>query len=333
MSKVVDNYVILDEIGSGQFSSVHKGRHMMSGESVAIKILKLNKLENNPAIRELIDEEVSALRQIDSPYVIKNIKMLKTANNIYEIYEFCENGNLFSLLQKRGKLGEKEALLIFRDLVMAIRALYQKSTVGLSGIMHRDIKPENIFLKVERAILGDFGFCKILANANELTSGAFGSPMYMAPEVLTGKSYGMSSDLYSLGIVLYEMIYGSVPYDATSIDDLLLQIKEKGPQFHKKKISKKLETLIMSLLEANPQMRISHSSLFEVVLKDPNFPNSLLETGDSLLSSSLSKATRKSVGEATEDTLINDFVKDILFERSKYTFLIELASKATLFKQ
>ena len=127
MSKVVDNYLILEEIGSGQFSSVHKGRHMMSGENVAIKILKLNKLENNPAIRELIDEVVSALRQLDSPYVIKNIKMLKTANNIYEIYEYCEQGNLYGVLQKKGRLPEKEALGYFRDLVAALRALYQKS--------------------------------------------------------------------------------------------------------------------------------------------------------------------------------------------------------------
>lgn len=127
MSKVVDNYVILDEIGSGQFSKIHKGRHMVSGESVAIKVLKLDKLESNPTIRELIDEEVKVLRMLDSPYLIKNLKMLKTSNNIYEIYEFCEKGNLYSLLQKQGKLSEKEALSIFKDLVSAIRVLYQKS--------------------------------------------------------------------------------------------------------------------------------------------------------------------------------------------------------------
>lgn len=127
MSKVVDNYVILEEIGTGQFSSVHKGRHMMSGENVAIKILKLNKLEDNPAIRELIDEEVSALRQLESPNIIKNIKMLKTANNIYEIYEFCENGNLFNHLQKKGRLPEREALAIFKDLVSALKVMHLKS--------------------------------------------------------------------------------------------------------------------------------------------------------------------------------------------------------------
>lgn len=191
--------------------------------------------------------------------------------------------------------------------------------------MHRDIKPENIFLKADRALLGDFGFCKILSSATELTTGAFGSPMYMAPEVLTGKSYNMSSDLYSLGIVLYEMIYGTVPYDATNIDDLLAQIQSKGPQFHKKKISKKLETLILSLLEANPLMRVTHSALFDLVLKDPNFPNGFLE-GDSPMSQG-TKSQRNS-----SDDIIGEFVKEILFERSKYAFLAELASKATVFK-
>lgn len=153
--------------------------------------------------------------------------------------------------------------------------------------------------------------------------------MYMAPEVLTGKSYGMSSDLYSLGIVLYEMMYGSVPYDATNIDDLLVQIQSKGPQFHKKKISKKLETLILSLLEPNPLMRVTHSALFELVLKDANFPNSLLE-GDASLPQG-SKTARSSTKETADDT-VGDFVKEILLERSKYAFFAELASKATVFK-
>lgn len=197
--------------------------------------------------------------------------------------------------------------------------------------MHRDIKPENVFLKPDKAILGDFGFCKILSTASELTSGAFGSPMYMAPEVLTGKSYGMSSDLYSLGIVLYEMIYGCVPYDASNIDDLLAQIQSKGPQFNKKKISKKLETLILSLLESNPLMRVSHSALFDLVLKDPNFPKNMLELEPT--STPNNKLSSNQGSDGPNDTVISDFVKEILYERSKYTFLAELAAKAAVFKE
>ncbi len=127
MSKVVDNFVIMEEIGSGQFSTVHKGKHMMTSEPVAIKVFKLDKLEANPTIRELIDEELRALKQLDSPYIVKNVKMLKTTNNIYEIYEYCENGSLYNYLQRKGTLSEREAINIFKDIVMAIRAMYNAS--------------------------------------------------------------------------------------------------------------------------------------------------------------------------------------------------------------
>jgi serine/threonine protein kinase len=195
------------------------------------------------------------------------------------------------------------------------------------GIIHRDIKPENVFLKVERAVLGDFGFCKLLSSNTELTSGAFGSPMYMAPEVIQGKSYGLASDLYSLGILLYEMLMGNVPYNATNIDDLLKVILERGPQFTGRKLSKKLEALIISMLVANPTARISHATLFETVLKDQSYPNNLLE-GDSQ-----SHQSKRQPDVTSETSALDDFVKEILFERSKYTYLIDLAGKATYFKK
>lgn len=129
---------------------------------------------------------------------------------------------------------------------------------------------------------------------------------------------------------MYEMIYGTVPYDATNIEDLVSQIYERGPQFYKKKISKKVETLLRSLLEANPNTRMSHNTLFEVVLKDPNFPNSLLDEPSSPLGTAAIARQRKSEGD---DALITGFTREVLFERSKYKFLIDLASKATYFKK
>lgn len=128
MSKVVDKFIILEEIGQGQFSTVHKGKHMVTGELVALKILKLEKLEQNPKVKELVDEEMKALKALDSPFVVKSVSVLKTTNNIYQIFEYCEQGNLLGLLQKRGTLSEREALNIFKDLVMGLRALYLNSS-------------------------------------------------------------------------------------------------------------------------------------------------------------------------------------------------------------
>ncbi len=127
------------------------------------------------------------------------------------------------------------------------------------------------------------------------------------------------------------MLYGTVPYDADNIENLLNQIYDRGPQFYKKKISKKIENLIRSLLEANPASRMNHNTLFEIVLKDPNFPNSLLDEPSSPLSTAAMARQRKSDG--SDEALISTFTKEVLFERSKYKFLIDLASKATYFKK
>lgn len=145
MSKVVDKYVVLEEIGSGQFSTVHKGRHLDSADQVAIKILNLQRLEQNPKVKELIEEELRALKMIDSPYIVKNIKMMKTTNNMYEIYEFCEEGNLYGVLQKQGSFSEKNALTVFKDLVMAIKALHSKRNFELIQISSTEISSPRIF--------------------------------------------------------------------------------------------------------------------------------------------------------------------------------------------
>lgn len=125
------------------------------------------------------------------------------------------------------------------------------------------------------------------------------------------------------------MIYGSVPYDAASIDELLTQISQIGPQFQKKKISKKVESLIRGLLDPNPATRMSHNQLFDIVLKDPNYPLSLLDSGE--LSASLTMKSKPLQTDA--DTIVNNFVKGILYSRSKYKYLVELATKAAELKK
>lgn len=194
MSKVVENYIIMEEVGKGQYSQVHKGRHIGTGEMVAVKIIKLDAINENPEIQDLISEELQALRTLESPYIVKHLRYLRTTNNMYEVYQFYQDGDLNELLTKEGALPLQKSLKIFKDLVKAIKVLYENC------VIHRDIKPENIFMEDGRAILGDFGFCKLLKNNLELVEGAFGSPMYMSPESLRNQRYGLKSDLYSLGV-------------------------------------------------------------------------------------------------------------------------------------
>lgn len=104
---------------------------------------------------------------------------------------------------------------MFRQLLEAFKILNKYN------IMHRDLKPDNIFFHNGCLKLGDFGFCKTLGNANDMASTMLGSPIYMAPEVLKGEAYTSKADIWSLGVVFYEMIFGFCPFQSNSIAKLI----------------------------------------------------------------------------------------------------------------
>lgn len=141
--------------------------------------------------------------------------MLKTNNNFYFIYEYCNGGTLENLLAKEKKLTEQRALLIFKQLLDAFQILNKYN------IMHRDMKPDNIFFHNGVIKLGDFGFCKNLGSAEDMAKTMLGSPIYMAPEVLKGEIYSIKADIWSLGVVLYEMVFGHCPFQSNSIANLI----------------------------------------------------------------------------------------------------------------
>lgn len=123
--------------------------------------------------------------------------MLKTPNNFYFVYEYCNGKTLESKLKEENKIPEFEAIRIFRQLLEAFKVLNKYN------IMHRDLKPDNIFFHDGNIKLGDFGFCKTLMTQDDMTSTMLGSPIYMAPEVLRGEIYTVKADIWSLGVVLY----------------------------------------------------------------------------------------------------------------------------------
>lgn len=141
--------------------------------------------------------------------------MLKTPNNFYFIYEYCNGKTLEAKLKEENKIPEGEAMRIFRQLLEAFKILNKYN------IMHRDLKPDNIFFHDGNLKLGDFGFCKTLMTQDDMTSTMLGSPIYMAPEVLRGEIYTVKADIWSLGVVLYEMLYGVCPFESNSIAKLI----------------------------------------------------------------------------------------------------------------
>jgi serine/threonine protein kinase len=139
--------------------------------------------------------------------VVKFIELIQTQNNVYLIYEYCNGGTLEQLIQSQGRLKEQEAVELMRQIIKGMQSVVELN------IVHRDLKPQNILFHNQVVKIIDFGFCKPLYNQN-LAKTMLGSPIYMAPEVLKGQEYCRKADIWSLGIILFEMLNGFCPYNA-----------------------------------------------------------------------------------------------------------------------
>jgi serine/threonine protein kinase len=148
---------------------------------VAIKVIKIEKFKMSPKLEECTINEIQTLSKIEAnEHVVKFVEILKTVNNYYFVYEYCNGGTLERMIKNEGHFAEQKALLYFMDMLKAFR------TLSRYNIMHRDIKPGNILLHNGVIKIADFGFCKPLNSARDLAQTMLGSPIYMAPEILKG---------------------------------------------------------------------------------------------------------------------------------------------------
>ncbi|EAR94331.2 Serine/Threonine kinase domain protein (macronuclear) [Tetrahymena thermophila SB210] len=262
MSKVIENYVLKEVIGSGQYGKVFKSTHQKTGQVFAVKVIKLEKFKSVPKLHEFTNNEIQTLTKLNNPNVITFIEMLRTSNNVYLVYEFCNGGTLEDIIKKKKFLNEKEALVIFQQILNAFKSLFKEN------ILHRDLKPSNILLHDGIIKVADFGFCKTLLSPQDLTQTMVGSPIYMAPEILKGNNYNIKADIWSMGVVLFEMLFGFCPYEDKTIARLIGQIDTKLLQIPKSinPISSKVEELLYKMLTVDPAKRIEWNTLLNYPL-------------------------------------------------------------------
>lgn len=254
MVKIVDNYVLERVIGKGQFGEVYKGYHKVTGEDVAIKAVNRKNLKGK--FYELLENEIKVLKSCDNVNIIKLYDIKKTSNNIYLMLEYCNEGDLMQYLKKRGKLTEEEALDIFIQILNAFKTLVKNK------IMHRDFKLANILKHNGLIKVADFGFAKILDD-DTYAKTMLGSPLNMAPEILGGKDYNNKADIWSLGTCFYEMLFGTPPYTAKNIVELLQKIQRNPFELPKNaNLSPEVEDVLRKMLVFKPEHRIDWDDLF-----------------------------------------------------------------------
>ena len=256
MNKILGNYILKEELGAGQFGAVYHAYDLKNNDEYAIKTINITKMTKFPQLLSLIQNEISVLSKIDNPNIIRLKEFIQTANNYYLVYEYCNGGTLEAYISKKKHLSEKEALSFFQQIINGFKTLF------INKVLHRDLKPANILLHNGILKIADFGFCKPLEDQFDLTKTMVGSPIYMAPEILKGENYNTKADIWSMGVVLFEMLFGYCPYEDRTIYRLLTQINEKPLTIPPSpKISKKTEDLLFKLLVVQPLIRIDWGEL------------------------------------------------------------------------
>ncbi|XP_042543246.1 serine/threonine-protein kinase SIK1 [Dipodomys spectabilis] len=242
-------YDVERTLGKGNFAVVKLARHRVTKTQVAIKIIDKTRLDSGNL--EKIYREVQLMKLLNHPHIIKLYQVMETKDMLYIVTEFAKNGEMFDYLTSNGHFSENEARKKFWQILSAVEYCHDHH------IVHRDLKTENLLLDGNMDIkLADFGFGNFY-NPGEPLSTWCGSPPYAAPEVFEGKEYeGPQLDIWSLGVVLYVLVCGSLPFDGPNLPTLRQRVLEgrfRIPFF----MSQDCETLIRRMLAVDPAKRIS----------------------------------------------------------------------------
>lgn len=253
-----DRYQIDKVLGKGGMGMVYKGRHIYMNRMVAIKILHPDQAQDESVVSRF-HKEARSLCQFSHPNLVSvfDFGMMSTGEP-YMVMDYCDGQSLDQILRIERRLTTSRALNLF---IQACRAL---DAVHSQGIVHRDIKPSNLLVS-EGDILRvvDFGLAKNIGGLEKLikltcTGEVVGSPSYMSPEQCTGQDLDHRSDIYSLGIAMYEALTGQLPYEADSFYEILNKHIRGNPSrmpFVENNIPNNLEEIVFRCLDKEPEAR------------------------------------------------------------------------------
>ena len=249
-------------IGRGGYGKLYLARNKKDNKEYAIKYVSKKKMKSLGVEPSIIKREIDIHIRITHPRIIKLYSYLEDRHNFYLAMEYAPKGNLYQLIQQKKGMSENEAFYYFIQVASAIHFLH------INGYAHRDIKPENILIDKNGGIkLCDFGWCVNVAKGERITF--CGTYEYMAPEMINDEFYDMGIDVWSLGVLLYEMIHGYSPFRAhyyvkdakSAMTEIFINIKNNNYTINKD-ISDECIDLIDKLLTTDTKQRIKIGELF-----------------------------------------------------------------------
>ncbi|XP_043927349.1 hormonally up-regulated neu tumor-associated kinase [Protopterus annectens] len=281
-TKRVGNYLVgCRKLGEGSFAKVREGLHIITGEKVAIKVIDKKKAKKDSYVTKNLRREGQIHQMIRHPNITQLLDILETENSYYLVMELCPGGNLMHRIYEKKRLEEQEARKYIRQLIQAVEHLHR------FGVVHRDLKIENLLLDEDNNIkLIDFGLsnCAGILGYSDPFSTQCGSPAYAAPELLARNKYGPKVDVWSIGVNMYAMLTGALPFtvEPFSLRSLYQKMIDKEMNPLPNHLSAGAIHLLRCLLEPDPVKRPNiQQALQDRWLNENPFVNSVCDVSHS----------------------------------------------------
>src|SRR5438105_5143381 len=272
-SRLGDRYSIVQQLGEGGMGEVYLARDHELDRDVALKVIRVD-LASHPAILDRFKREIQLSSNITHKNVLRVYDLGEAAGVKFLTMEYVDGQDLAAVMRREGRLPLPRVLEIFRQICEGLAAAHDR------GVIHRDLKPQNILIdRRGRVLIADFGLAKSVEYGTLTEAGkVIGTPHYMSPEQVKGIALDHRSDIYSLGIILYEMLTGALPFTGSSAYEVMIQRTTRTPRpasDHNPKIPKYLLKILDRCLQPQPDLRYSTTAEILRDLDSQSFHSSL----------------------------------------------------------
>uniref|UniRef100_A0A7S1TGK5 non-specific serine/threonine protein kinase n=1 Tax=Compsopogon caeruleus TaxID=31354 RepID=A0A7S1TGK5_9RHOD len=307
-SCTLSDFEVIAPIGKGAAGKVFLVRHEGTGETLALKVIDkaASVFDSQSSFRHSVDERFLMEQTCGHPFFVQLRYAFQTKDKLYLVSDFCEGGDLFYFLHSNQRpLNEIEARRVLAEILLALERLHQL------GFVYRDLKPENVLLDNNGHVrLADFGLCKKLEGGRRMgrTSTICGTHAYVAPEMIRGSLYGVSVDLWTMGIFLYHILVGRPPFDARSIEDVRKNLNAWDIKYYGEVMSPVTISLLQGLLDLDAMTRLGCSKRGIDELRSHPFFDDI--DWDGVLNRQLGEGNLFPDGSKTQDDILRNFNPD-----------------------